>query len=74
MIRRRLHRAICVSHVPERISFLWNRYEPPRVGIIIEAGCLPVGEIVWLLGVFRTTRQVLPTEEQVWQWTVRSRR
>ena len=34
-------------------------------------GFLPVSGVLWLLSVLRTTEQVMPTEEQVTDWTLR---
>jgi hypothetical protein len=31
-------------------------------------GFMPVGQVLWLLGVLRSTEQVMPTDEMVFEW------
>ena len=34
----------------------------------VEDGRLPLPGVLWLLGTLRTTEQVIPSDDQVWEW------
>jgi hypothetical protein len=50
--------------VLETVGLTWGKVQERCAA----NGSLPVADVLWLLSVLHTTKQVMPTDEQVWEW------
>jgi hypothetical protein len=70
-VLKKLHAPDCWFHeeprpisVLETVGLSWNKVQERCAA----NGSLPVAAILWLLNILRTTEQIMPTDEQMWEW------
>jgi nitroimidazol reductase NimA-like FMN-containing flavoprotein (pyridoxamine 5'-phosphate oxidase superfamily) len=68
---KKIHAPDCWFHespspvsVLETVGLTWDHVQERCAA----NGRLPVAEVLWLLNVLHTTKQVMPTDEQAWEW------
>ena len=78
MLTRKVSTVVKKHHAPD----CWFHEQPSPISVLETVGLtwdmvwerceangrLPVADVLWLLNILRTTEQVMPSDEQVWEW------